>query len=118
MKPEADNLSYCNSVSQSDKNISRMVKLADDSNEPRKAFTEALINNALDKLEQMKAARERKISRWGKTTGWAAMFAAGCAAAFAVAVSALLKINFFLEALFVSTMFFNWIAYLVERRIL
>lgn len=115
MKQEYDNLSYRNSVSQTDENISRLVKLANDSNKPGKVFVESLINNALVELKRFKTAKKQEtanVNWWGKTAGWAAMFAAACAAGFAVVVSALLKISFFLEAVVIVTAFFNWLAYL------
>jgi hypothetical protein len=118
MKQEDNNLSYCSSVSQSDENISRLVKLANDSNKPGKAFVESLINNALGELNQLKTAKKQeimKLSWWEKTMGWAAMVAAACAAGFAIAVSTLLKINLFLQAIVILTMFFNWLTYLGGR---
>jgi hypothetical protein len=118
MKPENDNLSYRSSVSQSDENISRLVKLVDDSNKPGKAFVESLINNALGELNRLKIAKKQKImnvSWWEKTIGWAAMFAAACGAGLAIVVSTLLKINFFLQAVVILTMFFNWLTYLGGR---
>ena len=53
MKPENNNL---------EKNISRLVKLAGDSNQPPKGFTDSLINKAIDELSQQagSATRERK----------------------------------------------------------
>jgi Ca-activated chloride channel family protein len=53
MKNEENNL---------EKNISRLVKLAGDSNQPNKTFTDSLINGALNELTQKAgtAARERK----------------------------------------------------------
>ncbi len=118
MKRKDDNLLYRNSMTQSDENISRLVKLDDDSNKPSKAFVESLINNALGELKQLKIAKKQKIMKvswWEKAAGWAAMFAAACAAGLAVVVSALLKINFFLEAIVVLTMFFNWLTCLGGR---
>ena len=46
MKSENNNL---------EKNISRLVKLAGDSNQPNKAFTDSLINRAIDELTQRQA---------------------------------------------------------------
>ena len=53
MKPENNNL---------EKNISRLVKLAGDSNQPPKGFTDSLINQAIDELSQQPGSttRERK----------------------------------------------------------
>jgi hypothetical protein len=122
MKRKDNNSSYRNSVSQSDENISRLVKLAGDSSEPTRAFTESLINDTISKLKQLKTAKKReekniimKVSWWKKTTGWAAMFAAACGAWLTVVVSTLLKIDFFLEAIVILTMFFNWLTFLGER---
>ena len=82
MKQKNDNLLCRDSQAQSDRNISRLVKLADDSNKPSRAFTESLINNALGKLEQLKTVRKReeksmiiKVSWWEKAMGLAAMIA-------------------------------------------
>jgi len=118
MKRKDDNLLYRNSMTQSDENISRLVKLDDDSNKPNKAFVKSLINNALGELKQLKIAKKQeimKVSWWEKAAGWAAMFAAACGAWLAITVSALLKINFFLEAIVVLTTFFNWLTYLGGR---
>jgi hypothetical protein len=52
MKREDDNLFHCNSMTQSDKNVSRLVKQAGDSSKPSRAFTESLANNALSELKQ------------------------------------------------------------------
>lgn len=122
MKRKDDDLLHRNSVSQADENISRLVKLADDSGKPSRAFTESLINNALGKLKQVETAKKQeekniimKVSWWGKKLGWAAMVAAACAAELAIIVSTLLKINFFLEAVVILTMFFNWLTFLGGR---
>jgi hypothetical protein len=102
-------------MNREDENISRLVKLADDSNKPGKAFTRSLINNALGELKRLKTAKQQEIinvSWWEKTAGWAAMVAAACAAGFAIVISTLLKINFLLEAVVIVTAFFNWLTYI------
>lgn len=102
-------------MNREDENISRLVKLADDSNEPGRAFTQSLINNALGRLKRLNIAKKQElinVSWWEKAAGWAAMFAAACTAGSAVVVSALLKISFFLEAVVIVTAFFNWLTYL------
>jgi hypothetical protein len=102
-------------MNREDENISRLVKLVDDSNKPGRTFTESLINNALSKLDRLKTAKEQKIikvSWWEKTAGWAAMFVAACAAGLAFAASTLLKINILLQAVIIVTAFFNWLIYL------
>jgi hypothetical protein len=122
MKRKDDDLLHRNSVPQADENISRLVKLADDSSKPSRALTKSLINNALSELKQIKTAKKRaekniimKVSWRGKKLGWAAMVAAACAAELAIIVSTLLKINFFLEAIVILTMFFNWLTFLGGR---
>jgi len=118
MKRTNDNLSNSNSATQLDENISRLLKQAGDSNKPSRTFTESLIASALNELEQLKVNKknERPIiikSRWlEKAVGWAAMVAVGCGTGFTFLVSALLKMNFFVEAIVVLTMLFNWLTYL------
>jgi len=118
MKRQNDNPSHSNSATQLDENISRLLKQAGDSNKPSRTFTESLIASALNELEQLKVNRknERPIiikSYWlEKAVGWAAMVAVGCGTGFTFLVSALLKMNFFVEAIVVLTMLFNWLTYL------
>jgi hypothetical protein len=102
-------------MNREDENISRLVKLADDSNKPGKAFADSLINDALGELKRLKTEKKQKVINagwWEKSMGWAAMFAAACAAGLTFVASALLKINFFLQAVVILTMFFNWLIYL------
>ena len=102
-------------MNREDENISRLVKLADDSNKPGKAFTRSLINDALGEFKRLNIAKQQEliyVSWREKAVGWAAMFAAACTAGFAFAVSALLKISFFLEVAVIVTMCFNWLTYL------
>ena len=121
MKQEDDNLFYHSSISQSDKNISRLVKLADDSGKPGGAFTESLMDSALSELKQLEVEKKNekqifsKLNWPEKALGWAAMVAAACGAGLTVVVSTLLKMNFVLEAIVVLTMFFNWLTYLGGR---
>ena len=102
-------------MSIEDENISRLVKLAGDSNNPGKAFTDSLTNDALGELGRLKAARRQEITNisWReKTAGWAALFGAACAAGLTFVASTLLKINIFLQAAVIATAFFNWLTYL------
>jgi hypothetical protein len=102
-------------MSVEDENISRLVKLAGDSNNPGKAFADSLVNDALGELGRLKTAKQQKITNvsWReKTAGWATLFAAACAAGFTFVASTLLKINFFLQATVIATAFFNWLTYL------
>ena len=121
MKRKNDNLSHNDSATQLDENISRLLKQAGDSNKPSRTFTESLIARALNELEQLKVNKknEKPIiikSHWlEKAMGWAAMVAVGCGTGFTILVSALLKMNFFVEAIVVLTMLFNWLTYLGGR---
>ncbi len=116
MKPKHDNLLCRDSLTQSDRNISRLVKLADDSNKPGRAFTESLINNALAKLEQLKTTKKREekniimqVSWWEKAMGLAAMIALVCLAGFSILVS---NINSFFAVIVLTIMFINRFIYL------
>ena len=116
MKRKNDNLLYRDSSVESDRNISRLMKLADDSSKPGKVFTESLINNALAKLEQLKSATKQdeknitiKINWWEKTMGMAAMFAVVCLAGLSFLVS---QINSAFTIIVLAVMFINRIVYL------
>ncbi len=116
MKQKNDNLLCRDSLSQSDRNISRLVKLTDDSNKPGRAFTESLINNALGKLEQLKTVRKREeksiiitVSWWEKAMGLAAMIAVVCLAGFSILVS---NLNSFFAVIVLTVMFINRFIYL------
>jgi len=116
MKQKNDGLLSRDSLTQSDRNISRLVKLANDSNQPSRAFTESLINNALGKLEQLKTAKKReekniilKVSRWEKAMGIAAMIAVVCLAGFSILVS---NLNSFFAVIVLTVMFINRFIYL------
>jgi len=119
MTRKNDNLPFGDSAMQLDTNISRLVKLADDSNKPSSAFIKSLIDSALYELKQSETQRKPqeksiilKVSWWKKTMGWAAMFAAACGTGLAVILSTMLKINTFLSVIVILTMFANWLIYL------
>jgi hypothetical protein len=119
MARKDDNLPFEDSAMQLDTNISRLVKLADDSNKPSSAFTRSLIDSALYELKRSDAQRKPqeksiilKVSWWKKAMGWAAMFAAACGTGFAIILSTMLKINTFLSVIVILTMFANWLTYL------
>jgi len=121
MKQNDNNLSSDDSVTQLDKNFSRLLKQADESNIPGRNFTESLINDALDELKQpdVKKAESKNVmfrSNWlEKTMGWAAMIAAAFGAGLVVVISIFLKMNLLLEIVVVLTMVFNWLNYLGGR---
>ena len=104
-----------------DQNVSRLLKLAGDSNRPGRAFAESLIDRALGELKRSavnKKNRQHAVARpnWlEKAIGWAAMVAVACGAGLTIVVSALLKMNFLVQAVVVLTMFFNWLTYLGGR---
>ena len=120
MKRKEDNLSHDDSAGQSDENIRRLLKLADGSNKPGRAFTESLIDRALGELKRSAVNKNRRHAIVGpnwleKAMGWAAIVAVACGAGLTIAVSALLKMNFLVQVVVVSTMFFNWLTYLGGR---
>ena len=121
MKRKEDNLSHDDSATQLDENISRLLKLTDNSDRPGRAFTESLIDRALRQLKRSavnKENRRRAIARpsWlQKTVGWAAMVAVACGAGLTIVVSALLKMNLLVQVIVVLAIFFNWLTYLGGR---
>lgn len=118
MKQNNENLSSEDSVTQLDKNFSRLLKLTGESNKPGRIFTESLINGALNELKQseVKKAEAKNVtirSNWlEKIIGWAAMIAVACGAGLVVVISVFLKMNLLLEIVVVLTMVFNWLNYL------
>jgi hypothetical protein len=121
MNPNNDNLSSDDSVTQLDKNFSRLMKLTGESNKPGRKFTESLINGALNELKQpeVKKADSKNItirSNWlEKVIGWAAMVAVACGTGLVVVISVFLKMNLLLEIIVVLTMVFNWLSYFGGR---
>jgi hypothetical protein len=121
MKQNNNNISNDDSVTQLDKNFSRLMKLTDRSNKPGRKFTESLVNSALGELKQMKVQKAGakdiavRSNWWEKTMGWAAMVAVACGAGMAFAVSVFFKMNLLLEIIVVITMVFNWLDYLGGR---
>ena len=121
MNPNNDNLSSDDSVTQLDKNFSRLMKLTGESNKPGRKFTESLINGALNELKQLevKRADSKNItirSNWlEKVIGWAAMVAVACGTGLVVVISVFLKMNLLLEIIVVLTMVFNWLSYFGGR---
>jgi len=74
-----------------EKNISRLVKLASDSNEPGKAFADSVVKNALDELKGTKAEREGNDKfvkvKWKRTLSWAAVVLVVCGIGFGILIS-------------------------------
>ena len=121
MKPNNDNLSSDEFVTQLDKNFSRLLKLTGESDKPSRKFAAELINGALNELKQpeVKKAEAKNVtirSGWlEKAMGWAAMIAVACGAGLVVVISVFLKMNLLLEIVVVLTMVFNWLSYLGGR---
>jgi hypothetical protein len=120
MKRKNDNQSRDDSATQLDENISRLLKLAGESNKPSRTFTESLIDGALNELKQLETGKTEKHvvvkSNWlEKAVGWAAMIAVGCGTGLTVLASVALKMNLFLQTTLILTMFFNWLTYLGGR---
>ena len=119
MKRENGKLFHCNSMTQSEKNISRLVKLAGDSNKPGSAFTESLINNALTELKQSAADSNReekaiivKLDWRKKAISCAAMIVVICTAGFSILIANLVKINSLFALIVLIAMFVNWLVYI------
>jgi len=111
-------LTFNESDTQLEKNISRLVKLEGDSGRPGKKFTDSLVDSALSKLKNVGigAKRERgytifQIPWMNRAAGWAAMFIAACCAGLAVVLSTLLSISTLFGVLIFITMFSNWLIY-------
>jgi hypothetical protein len=118
MKQVNNNLSNDDSATRLDKNLSRLLKLTDQSNGPGKKFTESLIDGALNELKRPEVKEEATKhiaihSSWlDKVIGWAAMIAVACGAGLVVVISFFLKMNLLLEIVAVLTIVFNWLSYL------
>ena len=99
-----------------EKNISRLVKLAGDSDKPGQAFTNSLIEAALHKVNEP----EMKVMQWGpflsgnidKVMSIAAMIAILCGAAFEILISNLVWMNTAFAATVFVTMFTNGLSYI------
>ncbi len=101
-----------------DKNLSRLVKLAKETDEPDKAFTDSLIINTISELKRLEAEgkynrkRTIKITGWlEKTVGWAAMFIAAVGAGMVSVASVLLQLHTILAATTSVTVLINWLNY-------
>lgn len=110
-----DNLSDNNSDTPLDRNISRLVKLADSPDQPSRAFTESLIDNALSELNRSDPGVNRNqrkmtvtISQWEKV---AAMIAVVCGVGFGIFVSILAHLNSVFAGIVLIAMFVNWFVY-------
>ena len=118
MKQSNKNISNDDSVTQLNKNFSRLLKLTDRSDKPGGKFTESLINSALNELKQPQAekvgAKTVTIqSKWlERGIGWAAMIGVAWGAGLVIVMTVLLKMSLLLEIVVVLTMVFNWLSYL------
>ncbi len=74
-----------------EKNISRLVKLAGDSDKPSEAFADSVMKNALDELKGTKAEREGNDKfvkvKWKRTLSWAAVVLVVCGIGFGILIS-------------------------------
>ena len=88
MKPKDENL---------EKNISRLVRLASDSNEPSEAFSKSLINDALSELAKSGEGRQREgrhkltKAKWPKILAYAASIIVVCGVVIALTMPPLRK---------------------------
>jgi len=116
MNQKENDVFHYNSDTQADKNISRLVKLASDPGKPGRAFTELLIDSALNELGRSEAGGEQKqrditvkISWWEKAMGLAAMIALVCLAGLSILIS---KINIFFAVIVLAVTIINRFVYL------
>jgi hypothetical protein len=119
MKGKDNNSFYYNGIIQLDKNISRLVRLSGDTSEPRRAFVQSLVSNALGELKRSVAATERtresiltRVSLLDRVMGIAAMTTVVCGAGLSILLSVLVKLNAFVAVAVLVVMFINWLAYL------
>ena len=119
MRAKDNNSFYYNGIIQLDKNISRLVRLSSGTSEPRSAFVQSLVSNALGELKRSVAATKRtresiltKVSLPDKVMGIAAMITVVCGAGLSILLSALVKINAFVAVAVFVVMFVNWLVYL------
>lgn len=118
MKQDNDNISNDDSVTQLDKNFSRLLKQAGNLKKPGRRFKELLIGDALNELkqQQVEKAEAKNLtirSNWiERIIGWAAMIAVACGAGLVIIISVFLKMNLLLEIVVVLIIVFNWLCYL------
>jgi len=80
-----------------EKNISRLVRLASDSNEPSEAFSKSLIGDALSELAKSGKGREQKgrhkftKAKWPKILAYAASIIVVCGVVIALTMPPLRK---------------------------
>ncbi len=115
MKRQDKDFSDYDSDIQLEKNISRLVMLADDSELPGKVFTERLISNALTELRRTETNGRQEqadtiitISRLEKAV---AMVAVVCGAGFSVLFNVLANISSLSTGIILIAMFVNRLIY-------
>ncbi|MBN2181823.1 MAG: hypothetical protein JW715_07895 [Sedimentisphaerales bacterium] len=98
-----------------DRNISRLVKLADDTGSPSRVFTKLLLEDALKKLSRTnkdvncnRGKMTVVISQWEKIAAMVAIF---CGAGFGVFVSILAHINTVFAGIVLMVMVVNRLIY-------
>jgi hypothetical protein len=110
-----NNIFHGGSESPLDRNISRLMKLADDSGQPSRAFTRSLIDDAMNELDRSEAEVNHNhskttviISQWEKA---AAMIAVICGAGFGLFVSIMAHLSSGFAAVILIAMFVNQLIY-------
>jgi hypothetical protein len=118
MKTDENNSFSNNPDTQLNNNISRLVKLAENSEKPGKEFTESLINNVLSELRKSNSGADREpsnmmiiFSQWEKV---AAMIAVVCSAGFGFLVYILTQVNSLFAVVVMVSMLINSIIYYGE----
>jgi hypothetical protein len=109
MKTNEDNL---------EKNVSRLVKLSDESSTPSAGFVDTLIHSTLEKLKQpdveVTPQRQGRFIgiNWDKVMGLAAVITLVYGAGFEVLLSGLIKISSLFTFTVLIAMIVNWLVYL------
>jgi hypothetical protein len=101
-----------------EKNVSRLVKLSDESDTPSAGFVDTLIHSTLEKLKRPDAEitpqrQGRFIGiNWDKVMGLAAVITLVYGAGFEVFLSGLIRISSFFTFTVLIAMIVNWLVYL------
>lgn len=115
MKRQDENFSDYDSDIQLEKNISRLLMLADDTGQPGRMFIDRLINNALAELGRAETNSEREQKKTVVTISQlekvAAMVAVGCGAGFSVLFNVLANVSSLSTGIILIVMFVNRLIY-------
>jgi hypothetical protein len=101
-----------------EENISRLVKLSDETGTPSAGFVDTLIHSTLEKLKQpdvgITPQRQGRFIgiNWDKVMGLAAVVTLVYGAGFEVLLSGLIRVSSFFTFTVLIAMIVNWLVYL------